>query len=103
MSNVVIANFGGPRSIEEIEPFLCALLCDKDVIRTRLPQVLHRFFFSRIARKRAVKIAPEYQKIGGKSPIFEDTEKVAEEVGRRFGQSILTFHRYLPMTHGRFL
>ncbi len=93
MSNTLIVNFGGPRSIEEIAPFLRTLLCDQDVIRTKLPPFLHRFFFTRLANKRAGKIAHDYQLIGGKSPIFEDTEAIARAIGA------LTFHRYLPMTH----
>lgn len=93
MSNRIIVNFGGPRSLEEIAPFLRTLLNDRDVIRGRLPNFLHRWLFTRVAHKRAKKIASDYEFIGGKSPIFEDTEAIAKEVGA------LTFHRYLPATH----
>lgn len=83
----------------EIESFLRALLTDKDVIRTRLPQPLHNILFNRIAKKRAKVIRPDYEKIGGGSPIFEDTEKIASLLRAELNTNIYTFHRYLPSTH----
>ena len=94
---LVIANFGGPRSLDEIEPFLCALLCDKSVIRTRLPAPLHNILFRRIAKRRALTIKKDYEAIGGKSPIFDDTEAIAEAL------QAVAFHRYLSATHEDFL
>ncbi len=93
MSTYVIVNFGGPRSLTEVGPFLRSLLTDQDVLRTPLPAFLHRWLFGKIADRRAAKIAHDYALIGGKSPIYEDTEAVAQSVGA------LTFHRYLPDTH----
>ena len=46
----LIANFGGPRTLKEVEPFLNALLTDKEVIRTKLPQPIHNLLFGRIAK-----------------------------------------------------
>lgn len=106
MSNKVaylVANFGGPRSLSEIEEFLTALLTDRDVIRTKLPGFLQTMLFRRIARKRSKKIIHDYQMIGGKSPIFQDTEDVAGAVGKLLEEEILTFHRYLPATHSAFI
>ncbi len=94
MSNLIV-NFGGPRSLGEVEPFLIELLNDRDVIRSGFPAFFHRFFFTRVAKKRAKKIAHDYELIGGKSPIFDDTEAVAGALGGK----VLTFHRYLPATH----
>ncbi|HVX01457.1 MAG TPA: ferrochelatase [Candidatus Babeliaceae bacterium] len=99
MSSILLVNFGGPRSLEEIEPFLISLLTDVDVIRTSFPRFLEKWFFTRAARKRAVKIRHDYTLIGGKSPIFEDTESIAEEMRRRLKLPVITFHRYLPATH----
>lgn len=99
----LLVNFGGPRSLNEVESFLIELLCDQEVIRTPFPSWLHRWFFSRVARKRAVKVADDYELIGGKSPIFEDTETIARAVGERLSAPVFTFHRYLPETHADFL
>lgn len=98
----LIVNFGGPRSLAEVEPFLKTLLNDRDVVRTRLPALAHRFLFTRIAKKRAKKVSEDYASIGGKSPIFEDTEAVAEALRADLPGPVLTFHRYLPATHAAF-
>lgn len=96
---ILLVNFGGPRSLEEVTPFLRELLCDQEVIRTHLPPFLHRYLFTRIAKQRAKKITADYKKIGGKSPIFEDTEAIRALLEEELGCSVLTFHRYLPATH----
>ncbi|CCB87218.1 ferrochelatase [Parachlamydia acanthamoebae] len=99
----LLVNFGGPRSEDEIRPFLESLLTDQDVIRTRLPEFLHRLFFKRVAKKRAIKISKEYALMGGKSPIYEDTELLAECLREKLQAPLLTFHRYLPSTHAGFI
>ncbi len=102
MDNLILANFGGPRSLEEIQSFLTALLNDQEVIRSGLPPFMHRWIFNRVARKRAPRIAPDYALIGGKSPIFGDTEAIAEYLRNQCDFNVTTFHRYLPTTHTEF-
>ncbi len=99
----LLVNFGGPRDISEIEEFLISLLTDQEVIRTPFPAFIHRFLFTRVAKKRSKKIAPDYLAIGGKSPIFEDTEAIAKNVGQILETEVITFHRYLPKTHAAFI
>jgi ferrochelatase len=99
----LLVNFGGPRTLKEVEPFLHALLTDKDVIRTRLPQALHNLLFRRVAKKRAAAIAGDYEAIGGGSPIWGDTEYIASELRKRLQAPVLAFHRYLPSTHRAFV
>ena len=53
---LLVVNFGGPRSLQEIPIFLEALLTDKDVIRTSLPECIQDFLFKRIAKTRAGQI-----------------------------------------------
>lgn len=99
----ILANFGGPRDLEEVFPFLKELLTDQDLIDTGWPAWWHRFFFSQVARKRSKKVVHDYALIGGKSPIFEDTEAIAERLSKRLGAPVIPFHRYLPQTHPIFL
>ncbi len=99
----LLVNFGGPRDLGEIEEFLISLLTDQEVIRTSFPAFFHRWLFTRVAKKRAGKIAPDYAQIGGKSPIYEDTEAVAKSVSEILGEEVITFHRYLPRTHPGFI
>lgn len=103
MSRYLLVNFGGPRDLEEIPAFLAALLTDRDVIRTKLPHFLHNWLFRRIARKRSLKIRKDYEEIGGKSPIYFDTEKLKELLSERLSSPVVTFHRYLPATHSEAL
>lgn len=100
---LLVVNFGGPRNLPEVSSFLEELLTDEDVIRTPLPAFLQNAFFRRIARKRAPKVAEDYKKIGGKSPIFSDTNYVAEALGKKLALPVLAFHRYLRSTHKSFL
>lgn len=99
----ILVNFGGPRNLEEVSPFLQSLLTDRDVIWTNWPTFFHNFFFRRLARKRSLKVSKEYEHMGGKSPIFEDTEKVAAELRKKLDAELITFHRYLPATHQDFI
>lgn len=99
----IVVNFGGPRNLKEIEPFLKALLTDRDVIRTKLPGFIHDFLFSRIAAKRAKKIRPEYALMGGGSPIWADTESIRAQLELELQAPVLAFHRYLPVTHAAFI
>ncbi len=100
---LVIVNFGGPRNLLEVPDFLGALLTDPDVIRTPFPSFLERWFFRKIAKKRAPKVAKDYAKIGGKSPIFADTEWIAKALAEALQIPTLAFHRYLESTHKDFL
>lgn len=95
----LLVNFGGPRNLQEITPFLIALLTDKETIRTNLPHFFHDFLFKRIAKKRAKKIESEYQSIGGASPIFEDTEWIKNSLQNKLSAQVITYHRFLPTTH----
>ncbi len=99
----LIVNFGGPRSLNEISPFLTELLCDQDVIRTRFPKWLHHWIFGRIAKKRSLKVSHDYEEIGGRSPIYFDTESIRASLAQKLQAPILTFHRYLPKTHEKSL
>lgn len=95
----LLVNFGGPRSLAEVEPFLKALLHDQDMIRSRLPAPIHRYLFSRVAKKRAKKIGEDYDSMGGGSPIYYDTEALREILADHLRSEVITFHRYLPETH----
>ncbi len=99
----LIVNFGGPRDLSEVEEFLIALLTDQEVIQSALPGLIHRLFFSWVAKRRAKRVSHDYAAIGGKSPIFEDTEALAAQLRETLQAPVMTFHRYIPKTHLDFL
>ncbi len=99
---IVLVNFGGPRKLSEIRAFLTELLTDVDVIRTPLPRFFEKWFFKKVAQRRVSKIAKDYEIIGGKSPLFDDTERLAKMLQEKTELPVITFHRYLPGTHADF-
>lgn len=103
MDHYILVNFGGPRYLGEIQEFLVELLTDQEVVRSDLRPFFHRLLFKRIAKKRAEKVAKDYELIGGKSPIFEETEQLAKRLEEKLGAVVIPFHRYLPKTHPSFI
>ena len=69
---VILFNLGGPDSPEAVEPFLKNLFSDPAIIS--LPAILRRPLAAFIARRRAPIAREIYAKIGGRSPIVENTE-----------------------------
>ncbi len=73
---VVLFNLGGPDSPAAIRPFLGNLFGDPAILR--MPS-LPRWFLSRlIASRRAPFTRETYAKIGGRSPLLEETEAQAK-------------------------
>ena len=71
-TGVVLTNLGGPDSPWAIRPFLENLFSDPVILSIK-PPFLRRFVARRIARKLAPKVALDYAKIGGRSPLPEIT------------------------------
>ncbi len=69
---VVLFNLGGPDSPEAVEPFLFNLFSDPAILS--LPGILRRPLARLIARRRAPVAREIYAKIGGRSPILEQTQ-----------------------------
>lgn len=103
-TGILLVNFGGPRNLDEIYPFLQSLLTDREVIRSSIPDPFYNLLFSFIAKKRSKKVRGEYEYMGGCSPIYGDTEAVALQVKSLLeNPPLLTFHRYIPETHASFI
>lgn len=80
-SCVILANLGGPDSLDTVEPFLYNLFSDPDIIT--LPPFLRPFqknLAKNISSKRAAKVAEYYKLIGGKSPLLDITKKQAAKL-----------------------
>jgi len=72
----VLFNLGGPDSLEAVEPFLRNLFSDPAVIS--LPSPL-RIPIARFAARRRAPLAREiYAKLGGRSPINDETHKQSQ-------------------------
>ena len=74
---VVLFQLGGPDSLENIRPFLYNLFCDPDIIDFPGARIARQPLARLIASTRAKHVAHHYAKIGGSSPILENTMRQA--------------------------
>lgn len=72
---VVLFNLGGPDSLEAVEPFLRNLFSDPAILP--LPKIVRLPLARVIARRRAPFARDIYARIGGRSPILEQTSAQA--------------------------
>jgi protoporphyrin/coproporphyrin ferrochelatase len=102
---VVLFNLGGPDNPAAVKPFLFNLFNDPAIIR--LPQPFRMLIASLIAKKRTQIAQDIYAKIGGRSPIFENTQAQAralEEVLNKGGKDrfkcFIAMRYWHPFTDG---
>jgi protoporphyrin/coproporphyrin ferrochelatase len=67
-TGVVLLNMGGPDTLDDVQPFLYNLFCDREIIRLG-PAFMQKPLAWLIARRRAPKSRANYAKIGGGSPL----------------------------------
>ncbi len=72
---VILFNLGGPDKLESVRPFLRNLFNDKAIIN--LPGLLRYFISWLIAFSRDKEAKKIYEKIGGKSPLLDNTKRQA--------------------------
>lgn len=81
---IVLLQFGGPDSLEAVEPFLFNLFSDPDIFQlpllkkewaARIGPAFQRFVAKTISKRRARHVRDKYAEIGGKSPIVESTDE----------------------------
>lgn len=68
---VILFNLGGPDSLRAVRPFLRNLFYDRKIIN--LPNPFRFVLAELISRRRETKAKEIYRKLGGKSPILEET------------------------------
>jgi len=82
---VFLLNLGGPRNLQEVEPYLYELFCDPLLISA--PFGPFRPLIARlISHFRAPSSAEKYALIGGRSPLVEETEKQARALEAALGE-----------------
>ncbi|MCC5813639.1 MAG: ferrochelatase [Leptospira sp.] len=88
-NRLTLINLGGPRTTEEIEPFLRDLFLDPYVFDLPLWEPLRKKLARFIAKKRAPKVAGTYASMGygGGSPLFDETKKQAYAIAELLQKS----------------
>ncbi len=69
-TGIVMMNLGGPKTVDDVGPFLLELFADKEIIQLPMQKYLGPF----IARRRTRHVQDLYRGIGGGSPILDWTE-----------------------------
>ncbi|HEV8591230.1 MAG TPA: ferrochelatase [Pyrinomonadaceae bacterium] len=95
---VVLLNLGGPDTLDAVEPFLNNLFNDPDIIDFPGSFLIRRWLAKQISTRRAPKVAEQYKKIGGGSPLKVHTLKQAEfleaKLNQHFPAQVYTAMRY---------
>lgn len=81
---IVLFNLGGPDSPEAVEPFLTNLFSDPAILS--VPGFIRKPLARFIARRRAPVAREIYARIGGRSPIVEETEAQARALEAALGE-----------------
>ncbi len=81
-TGIVLLNLGGPKTLDEVEPFLLRLFADREIIKLPVQDFLGPF----IAKRRAPKVRKLYEAIGGGSPILHWTETQGRAMCARLDQ-----------------
>ncbi len=101
---VVLFNLGGPDRIEDIEPFLYNLFMDPVIIDLPFGGIFRHWLSRLISSRRSKKVAHDYEKIGGGSPINRLTRDQAAALetllNRCFSEALgVQFRTYIAMRY----
>jgi ferrochelatase len=95
---VLLMNMGGPDSLDSVRPFLRNLFSDPAIMG--MPAALRRPLAAFLSARRARKVRPRYELIGGASPIgpitSEQAKAVEEVLGSSFGPVLPAFSYWHP-------
>jgi ferrochelatase len=96
---VVLFNLGGPDRPDAVEPFLFNLFNDPAIIG--LPSLVRTPLAKLIARRRAPIAREIYAKLGGKSPLLEETETQADALRRELARHGVEAGVFIAMRYWR--
>jgi len=91
---ILLLNMGGPNTIDEVELFLRNMFADPAILPVH--PLLRRFIGGRIVRKRLEEARKNYRQLGGKSPLNDITQHLAEKIEKQTGFPTLPAMRYVP-------
>jgi ferrochelatase len=84
---VVLLNLGAPDHLGAVEPFLYNLFRDPAILSFRIPQFIRNVIARLIARKRTPTALHIYEQLGGKSPLYENTQMQALKLQESLGDT----------------
>ncbi|MBA0865829.1 hypothetical protein Goshw_015816 [Gossypium schwendimanii] len=97
---VLLVNIGGPENLNGVQPFLCNLFADPDVIRLpKLFKFLQRPLAKLISILLALKTKQRYAAIGGGSPLRRITDEQADALRTALEAKNLHANVYVGMRY----
>ena len=99
-TGVLLLNFGGPRSLTEVKPFLLDLFSTPEIL-SGIPKILRPFFARFIVAIKLKKSVAAYRLIGGHSPLVSWTTRQASELKAALKHENLDFSVELGMLAGK--
>jgi ferrochelatase len=92
---VILLNFGGPQSLDDVKPFLKAVFSDKHIMGLSIRRLATRVFFSSILSQSKRK----YELIGGSSPLVEITGRQSVSLERELSRRGFSIPVYAGMCY----
>jgi len=92
---VVLFNLGGPDSLDAVEPFLRNLFGDPAILS--VPGIVRRPLARVIASRRAPVAREIYKRIGGRSPIVEETRAQANALDKLLAERGMDAKSFIAM------
>lgn len=92
---LLVLNFGGPETVDDVESFLLELFSDRDVIRMPFGDILQRMLAHWIAPRRTREVLHQYEAIGGGSPLVAMSRRQLEGLADRLrdrGHGAVSLH-----------
>ncbi len=98
-TGIALLNMGGPDTLDDVQPFLFNLFCDREIIRLG-PALLQKPLAWLISRRRAPRSKANYAQIGGGSPLKTITchqaQALEESLLLHGDYSVVVAMRYWP-------
>lgn len=94
---LILLNMGGPNNLDEVEIFLNNMFNDKNIITVKSDflRKMIAYFITTSRKKQAKK---NYEALGGKSPIVDNTKKLVAKLQSRYNNMMYVTYamRYTP-------
>ncbi len=93
---IVFLNMGAPRDLSEVSVFLKNMFNDKNIITVK-SNFLRKLIATAIVTTRGKEARENYAKLGGKSPLVKETQRLIKKVEEEFPNDIvINIMRYTP-------
>lgn len=99
--SVLLANLGGPETLDDIPHFLFDLFMDREIIPIPVSGMLRKPLAYWLARKRAARVRERYALIGNGSPLVSLTRQQADALSRIFENQQKQYHLSIAMRYGK--